>query len=546
MPVIRAWDGIAAVVLSLPGERCGRFPVHGATQGRYAEDFVMIESKGLLCLLSVLAAMPLALSSMRVCAGVQGGERSGVAGRRAVRLPFEESPFGFHPAFVPPDVAGGDRWAAARELGIRWHRPVVYAFWFRCQPSERDRTAGTFRWDRLDRSVQDVPAGLNVLWNLSARFATRPRSFLPNDLDAYQRYVAAVVERYDGDGRADAPRGPIIRYWQVENEPNLVRPPPPSETYAELLQVTYRAAKAANPDCRIVIGGVGGWVGTGPGSVLHHFRRFYLPVLERLGGSGFDIFDCHWYGNATGDYRGYERVHREIRRALGANGFERVPIWITEMGTYSGRPRGLPLQTERQQAADLLKRYVFPISLGVEKVFMAFGLIEGFKRDDGYFDHTGIIYDGAGSSDKGRGVRKLGYYTYRLMTEKLEGKRFVATLVDLPEHVYAYRFEPCPSRSQAGPPAAGGGRPVTVIWWDWWHERQLSVKTVKLPSPGPVTITSAITARHGTRKRWRLHPGTDGMIELRLDRDPLFVEPAFGSVSVRGNGSPQSGRAMAR
>jgi len=35
------------------------------------------------------------------------------------------------------------------------------------------------------------------------------------------------------------------------------------------------------------------------------------------------------------------------------------------------------------------------------------------------FDYTGLIYDGACPGDPGYGVKKLGYYTYRLMTHKL-------------------------------------------------------------------------------------------------------------------------------
>lgn len=42
--------------------------------------------------------------------------------------------------------------------------------------------------------------------------------------------------------------------------------------------------------------------------------------------------------------------------------------------------------------------------------------MEGFKYDGGYFDFTGLIYDGWGAGDPGLGVRKLSYYTYRKMT----------------------------------------------------------------------------------------------------------------------------------
>ncbi|HID76037.1 MAG TPA: hypothetical protein EYP56_08580 [Planctomycetaceae bacterium] len=462
--------------------------------------------------------------------GPAGRPMLGTAG--ADSLLFEDSPFGFHPARVPPDVSGGDPWAPARDMGVHWHRPVVYAFWFRCQPTDGDRAKGLFRWDRLDRSVQDVPPHINVLWNLSARFATRPGSFLPRDVEGYKKYVAAVVERYDGDGIDDAPGSPVVRYWQVENEPNLGFPPRSPESYAELLQMTYRAAKRASPRCRIVIGGVGGWVGRGPNSSLHGFRRFYLPVLKRLDGAGFDIFDYHWYGNASGEYRGYGEVHRQVRAALDEHGFSHAPIWITEMGSFSRHPRHNPPQSEQQQAADLLRRYVYPLSWGVQKIFWAFGLIEGFKHDDGYFDHTGLIYDGRGSDDRGRGVRKLAYFTYKLMTDKLEGKRFAGELAGLPPHVYAYRFIDGQESRDANA--------VTVLWWDWWNEPGTAEKAVALPAQGTLHVTSAITAGDGTRRSWVLR-AHKGRMRITLGKAPLLVERPIHPVPThpQGNQAPE-------
>ncbi len=450
-----------------------------------------------------------------------GSEAHHLAGPSAAtgRLPFEDSPFGFHPATVPPNIGGGDRWRCARQLGVRWHRPVVYAFWFLCQPTHEDYAEGTFRWRPLDDSLGQVPEGINVLWNLSARNYTPEGSWLPRDVEGYEAYVRAVVERYDGDGVEDAPGSPVVRYWQVENEPNLSHWGGTPRQYAGLLRHAYKAARQANPQCKIVIGGVGGWVGRGPNSSLLGFRRFHLPVLEQLEGTGFDIFDYHWYGNARGDYRGYGRVHGEVRAALDRHGFKHAPIWITEMGSFSGAPRGNPPQSESDQAADLVRRYVYPLSLGVEKVFWAFGLVEGFKRDNDYFDHTGLIYDGRDGEDRGRGVRKLAYFTYQLMTEKLEGKRFADALPDLPENVYAYRFG-------KGPDA------VTVVWWDWWNEPQATGKTVTLPMPGGARVTSAITDRQGRRRSWQAK-ASGGLVTLDLAKAPLLLAP--GGEGDRGD-----------
>jgi len=43
----------------------------------------------------------------------------------------------------------------------------------------------------------------------------------PYDMDAYRRFVLALVERYDGDGKDDMPglKYPI-KYWEASNEPS--------------------------------------------------------------------------------------------------------------------------------------------------------------------------------------------------------------------------------------------------------------------------------------------------------------------------------------
>jgi len=433
-------------------------------------------------------------------------------------LPFEDSPFGFHPADVPPDISP-EPFGPAREIGVRWHRPMIYAFWFRVKNDSEDMKGG-FRWDKSDAIIAKAPPGMNILWNLSARGNTLPNSWLPADPEAYREYVRAVVERYDGDGRDDAPGSPVVRYWQIDNEPNLVRQGTP-EQYAQVARMTYEAARVASENCRIVLGGVGGGPEpSGPGSSIEAFRRFYVPVLRELDGRGFDVFDFHWYGGATGDYRRFGEVYREVRDALDRFGFRQAEIWVTEMSSYSGQPRGMPYQSEEQQAADLVKRYVYPLSLGVKKVFWAFGLVEGFgPPDNDYFDNTGLIYDGRGPHDRGRGVRKRAYFACQIMTEKLEGSDWehVETLDVGPPHVYAYQF-----RRRENPQ-----RITIVLWWDRFEEPpegRSETRTVELRLDGNmVEVTSAVTDENGRRQTWTVRPEA-GAVRLSLDAAPLFVQ----------------------
>jgi len=373
-------------------------------------------------------------------------------------IPDRGSPFGFHPASIMVPGYPFNGFTDALALGVGWHRPPVYAFWYLVQP---DPDSEELDFGFLDRQYGDVPPDIAILANIAPENPARPEgrtvpgTFLPVDEAAYRSFVRATVERYDGDGIDDMPGlvNPVL-HWQVGNEPR-----PELTGFAGLQRMTWEAVKEACPDCTVLIGGVAGF----PLDYIAGFDRVFGPILEELGGNWVDVFDFHWYGTASGEYRLRDTatgrdVLDHLRSTLERYGFPPdLPLWITEMGTYSGDPVGerFPPQTERQQARDLFKRYVEPLSRGVGKVFMAFGLMEGFLSDDGYFDHTGLIHDGLGPEDAGLGVRKLGYYTYQAMTTLLGGADWssLESVVDREDGLRAYRL-------------LRNGEILHIAWWD--------------------------------------------------------------------------------
>ncbi len=423
-------------------------------------------------------------------------------------LPYESSPFGFHPASTGalPNLS----YSGAQDIGVRWHRPPVYAFWFLVQPN---LGSPSYDWTLYDDQYGSVPAGINILANITlgpeSEGYSMPGSYLPVDTPAYQTFVRATIERYDGDGVSDMP-GLVtpIRYWQVDNEPGF-GPSSGRTDFAQLQSLTYTAVKDACPDCRVLIGGATGF----PTDFVNNFLTTYVPFLQALNGQYVDIFDFHWYGNATGDYRPLGQALTVVQTKLQETGFAGIPIWVTEMGTYSGDPAEpyFPYQSEEQQAGDLLRRFVYPISLGIQKIFPAFGLIEGFIHNDGYFDHTGLIYDGQGSGDLGAGVKKLGYYTYRLMTQKLEVSTFQYELTGLPTNVYGYVFT-----------AAGGGS-VTVLWYDNFAGGPATQDVTLATTATSVLVTNAVTDQQGNVTSIQV-PVTGGAAMINLGSSPVFVE----------------------
>jgi len=450
-------------------------------------------------------------------------------------LPYESSPFGFHPASVGgvPNLS----FAGAQDIGVRWHRPPVYAFWFLIQP---DLGSPTYNWTFHDAQYGAVPAGINILANITvgpeSEGYSRSGSYLPVDNAKYQAFVRATVERYDGDGIDDMPGLTVpIRYWQVDNEPGFGDSVGRSD-FAQLQALTYTAIKDACPNCRVLIGGATGF----PADFVDNFLTDYAPILTELNGQFVDIFDFHWYGTATGDYRLLGEALTVIQAKLQETGFADIPIWVTEMSTYSGDPldfpfEPLPYQSEEQQAADLLKRFVYPISLGIEKVFPAFGLIESFKHDGGYFDYTGLIYDGWGPHDRGYGVKKVGHYTYKSMTAKLEGATFDHELAALPAAVYGYVF------------ISVGGSPITVLWYDDFAGGP-PTKDVTLAVEAPsVRVTNAVTDQQGNVASAIL-PVTGGTVTVTLGQSPVFVQENLAPVGGVAElpGVHQGGDSLAR
>lgn len=450
------------------------------------------------------------------------------------RLPDTSSPFGFHPAKV--NIAGytNNGYEDAQYIGVSWTRHELYAYWCKIEPDIiTPADPPVYDFSQYDNRWSGVPDGISVLANISIEPSdnscsgyTQAGSYFPVDETKYTAFVKATVERYSSPGVLSNP----IKYWQVGNEPNI------SKTgFVELQRITYTAIKEVCPDCKVVIGGV---AGTPPVNIyLNYFDTQYKPILDALAGEYIDIIDFHWYGNATGDYRGAKEVYHHIRSVLNADGFPPIPIWISEMGSYSGDPIAVsqmvpdyPPQTERQQALDYIKRFIYPLSFGVKKIFPAFGLMEGLKYDGGYFDYTGLIYDGwdliGGTGDLGLGVKKLGYFAYKKMTEMLDGSDLNhIQILGESDYVYVYGF-------------VKNGALIYVAWWDYFDDpayasgatiknislNGLQGSTVFVTEALPKFSTGAEVSDYNNAFNTQTLSIANGSISLSLGDSPVYIQ----------------------
>ncbi|MCD6480637.1 beta-galactosidase, partial [Candidatus Bathyarchaeota archaeon] len=190
-----------------------------------------------------------------------------------------------------PKEIRGDRFGfvcfdeeALEDLNLGWVRPHPGPFiWGHIEPKE-----GRYDFSEADEVVRRAQEmGLNILatiwpyadwdqerWGDIERFVMEdfpelPRSrYKPYDMETYKKFVKALVERYDGDGVDDMPglERPI-KYWEVLNEPSTGVKAKlhgkrkaffmgDAEDYFEILKATYEAVKEADPEAKVLNGGM--------------------------------------------------------------------------------------------------------------------------------------------------------------------------------------------------------------------------------------------------------------------------------------------------
>lgn len=262
---------------------------------------------------------------------------------------------------APQDPADETRYANALATGATWNRWPIY--WFNIEQSE-----GTFDWAAHDAVIRaDLQHGLNLDAVLlgSPYYDRVPAGPLPrtgttlrgreiepppglyepvfadgdtpgpqkqiNPANPWARFVYAVVNRYRPGGimaQTDPgwPAGSGVTVWEIWNEPDLSGFWLGSEAdYARLLKVGYLAAKHADPDARVMVGG------------LAYFEEdgFFEKVLQVFDtdpmapayGYFHDIVGVHNYFQS---WSSWYYVYRTVL-TLAAHGLEKE-IWLNESG----------------------------------------------------------------------------------------------------------------------------------------------------------------------------------------------------------------------
>lgn len=167
-----------------------------------------------------------------------------------------------------------------------------------------------------DQAVQDaLDAGLEPLLIVGGTIHTVPTPAL------YAQTVTTAVNKWKGK----------VRFYEIGgNEPDLNGQTP--FVQSTLVKAGYTAAKAADPSCLVLNGGLG----------QQPNQLTYAAALIPLITGYIDHFNMHLYEDATtrATWNGWDRAfHPEtfpgqqtVRQLLDANGMKNVPISSTESG----------------------------------------------------------------------------------------------------------------------------------------------------------------------------------------------------------------------
>lgn len=255
-----------------------------------------------------------------------------------------------------------------RAAGVRWIR--MNANWAGLEPDAKGDLNEWLLADydyAVDRAVE---AGLQVLMPIAdgvpywasadpaKHVAGGARSwevtYRPTRASDYGDIVRFVVERYAARGVH------VFQLWNEPNHPRFWPSGPDASEYVPLLRAGYEAAKAADPDSTVLLGG------------LSKSDFYYLEDVYREGGGAY--FDAvavqpYTYGvdptvswNGVHAWEDRDRISinafpaiREVRRSMVAFGDAHKRLWLTEFG-YSTTTRDGGVSPARQ-AAYLIKAY---------------------------------------------------------------------------------------------------------------------------------------------------------------------------------------------
>jgi hypothetical protein len=460
----------------------------------------------------------------------------------------EEIPFGINNPYdqsAPKEKAYLIK-PAMNDLGLKW----VNANVFRRKVEPRP---GVYDWKGPDFLVKDIFKDLGLVFNINPKtdwsaggsINVGKRQYIPGgDIDSesfklYKTFVKELVKRYKDK----------VHRWEIFNEPGLECKDMP-EGFVRILKISYLTIKEVDPSATVGLGGLM----LAPLSI--NFLRSALPLLSSehpiFGKENarynnyFDSFDLHYFGF----YNEYRQNHAKRRKIVSVDEFLNVfknynlfkgKLITSRAGaTYTGgdsktkyKGDSLEFQSETQQAGYLFRRSTYLLSKNIRFAWSQVQERDKWQgRENDFNCYLGLVYNGVPKGDKydkGYGVKKLSYWTYKFLVAKIgvTDWKNISILHDGTgsDHLYLYKI------------IKKNGQPMYIAWWDYFDEKarpQMKPITIDVGNVGSVKITETIpNAEWGADLRGEDYPNffesevkgvSNGKVSIYLKEKPVFVE----------------------
>jgi hypothetical protein len=193
----------------------------------------------------------------------------------------------------------------------------------------------------------------------------------PSDWIGYQKWLTALVERYDGDGNSDMPGLEIpVKYYEILNEPDLTLGPSGDggtvyyldtpENYAILLQKSYSTIKTADKNTQVVIAAP---AGVQPQFIKYWEKIFSSPKIADY----FDIANIHCISAPNQNQNDPSSISAgDLNVTAYKNLLAKYkivkPIWVTEAENIQGSNVEENVKRLKNSVINALKN-------GAEKIF---------------------------------------------------------------------------------------------------------------------------------------------------------------------------------
>ena len=397
--------------------------------------------------------------------------------------------------------------------GATWVRNEIS--WASVEPT--DASPPVHRWAATDAVFAPArQSHFNMIATINGNpgwAATRARGPIDKaPISRFADFAGALAERYDGDGIDDAPGSPIVEYFEFYNEPdagNLGRDKRwgnYGKEYAEMLAAVYPAIKSANPNAKVLLGGLAyDWFEEDNGPFV---RTFLDTVLANGGGNFFDIMNFHQYPPFAASWGapngpGLVEKTNAVRAKLTEFGYGNKPLVITESGAHSNDAVGLPMTPELQaRYVTMLYTQVMASDVDLMVWFMFYDPMASYPYKNG------LLTEALGSA---RPTRKLSFDAYRTAVDLLTGATFVRQWTPAETgnaDLLAYQF------------TSKDGAPFHVAWFG----------PIERTDAAPLRVagSSAIVRDiyGATRSVADADDGvTDGVITLQIGAQPAYIHP---------------------